>query len=225
MRRRTGGVWGSTPTTPSPLAPESGSIETQLRDAQRAAHGRYHGHLAWLGGLEVRDPCFFHFAKKRVGGPASGPSRTNEGIPEMLRVSLISEERSSFLFSLVSRFFNILVLWMHSHCLQLVGSFVAEGHQLMEIQRFRWVELRRGAHTVDGRNPAPLGNHGKPLFMGIYRTFIILGFLRWCRIPSIHSIKCQEPGFQVSMWFSNGRGVRRRRLNAAGEFASSFRGT
>ena len=43
-------------------------------------------------------------------------------------------------------------------------------------------------HTVDGRNPAPLGNHGKPLLIGIFRGFIIPGFLRWCRILSIHSI-------------------------------------
>ena len=42
--------------------------------------------------------------------------------------------------------------------------------------------------TVDGRNPfAPLGNHGKSFFIGIYRGTIIPGFLRWCRISSIHS--------------------------------------
>ena len=39
---------------------------------------------------------------------------------------------------------------------------------------------KRLTHTVDGRNPAPRGNHGKPLFIGIYRGFIIPGFLRWC---------------------------------------------
>ena len=32
------------------------------------------------------------------------------------------------------------------------------------------------------RNPAPLGNHEKPLFAGIYRGTIIPGCLRWCRI-------------------------------------------
>ena len=42
--------------------------------------------------------------------------------------------------------------------------------------------------TVDGRHPAPLSNHGKPFFVDIYREFIIPGFLRWCRISSIHSM-------------------------------------
>ena len=31
-------------------------------------------------------------------------------------------------------------------------------------------------------------HHGKPLFVGIYRDHIILGFLRWCRMSSIHSM-------------------------------------
>ena len=39
--------------------------------------------------------------------------------------------------------------------------------------------------TVDGGSPAPLGNHGKLLFVGIYRGIIILGFLRRCRISSM----------------------------------------
>ena len=30
---------------------------------------------------------------------------------------------------------------------------------------------------VDGRNPAPLGNHGKPLLVGIYRESSFRGFL------------------------------------------------
>ena len=38
-------------------------------------------------------------------------------------------------------------------------------------------DLQASFHTVDGRNPAPLGNHGKPLFVGIYRGMIIPGFL------------------------------------------------
>ena len=42
--------------------------------------------------------------------------------------------------------------------------------------------------TVDERNPAPLGNHEKPLFVGIYRGIMIPWFLRWCRISSIHSM-------------------------------------
>ena len=43
-------------------------------------------------------------------------------------------------------------------------------------------------HTVGGQNPAPLGTLGKPLFVGIHRRIIMPGFLRWCRISSIHSI-------------------------------------
>ena len=31
-------------------------------------------------------------------------------------------------------------------------------------------------------------NHGQPLFVGIFRGIINPGFLRWCRISSIHSI-------------------------------------
>ena len=42
-------------------------------------------------------------------------------------------------------------------------------------------------NTVDGRNPAPLGNHGKPLLVGICRGIIIPGLLGWCRTSSIHS--------------------------------------
>ena len=34
---------------------------------------------------------------------------------------------------------------------------------------------------------APLCNHRKPLFVGIYKGIRIFGFLRWCRISSIHS--------------------------------------
>ena len=42
--------------------------------------------------------------------------------------------------------------------------------------------------TVDGQNPAPLGNRGTQVSVGIYRGIIIPGFLRWCRNLSIHSI-------------------------------------
>ena len=43
---------------------------------------------------------------------------------------------------------------------------------------------------MDGRNPAPLSNHETPLFVGIYRGIeSFQGFLRWCRISSIHSRK------------------------------------
>ena len=38
---------------------------------------------------------------------------------------------------------------------------------------------------MDGRNPAPLGNHGKPLCIGICGG-IILGFLRWCEMDVVH---------------------------------------
>ena len=40
-----------------------------------------------------------------------------------------------------------------------------------------------GSDSVDGRIPAPLGNNGKSLFVGIY---IILGFLRWCEMDFVH---------------------------------------
>ena len=44
-------------------------------------------------------------------------------------------------------------------------------------------------NTVDGRNRAPpKSNHETPLFVGIYRGVNIPGFLRWCRIASIHSM-------------------------------------
>ena len=43
--------------------------------------------------------------------------------------------------------------------------------------------------TVDGRNPAPLGGHGKPSSVGISGRFIIPGFLRWCEM-GISSTHC-----------------------------------
>ena len=33
---------------------------------------------------------------------------------------------------------------------------------------------------------APLGNHGQPLIVGIYRETITLGFARWCEIDFVH---------------------------------------
>ena len=42
--------------------------------------------------------------------------------------------------------------------------------------------------TADGRNPAPLGNHGKPWLVGMYKRIIIPGFFGWCRISSILSM-------------------------------------
>ena len=42
--------------------------------------------------------------------------------------------------------------------------------------------------TVDGQNPGPLGNHEKPLFVGIYKGLMIPGLLTWCRILSIDSM-------------------------------------
>ena len=40
-------------------------------------------------------------------------------------------------------------------------------------------------HTVDGRNPAPLGNHWKLWLVGIYRGINIPGFLRWCEMDFV----------------------------------------
>ena len=43
-------------------------------------------------------------------------------------------------------------------------------------------------HTVDGKATSishRVGNHGEPLFMGIYRGFIIPGFL-WCEMDFVH---------------------------------------
>ena len=37
---------------------------------------------------------------------------------------------------------------------------------------------------------APLGHHGKPLFVGIYKGISIPGFLRLCRSSSIHTTTC-----------------------------------
>ena len=54
--------------------------------------------------------------------------------------------------------------------------------------------------TVDGRNPAPLGNHGKPLSVGIYRGIIISGFLRRCRILSIHTVDGRNPASPEKPW-------------------------
>ena len=57
---------------------------------------------------------------------------------------------------------------------------------------------------MDGPNPAPLGNHAKPFFIGIHRGIIIpIGFLggaKW--ISSIHSIaalKDDASGFRSSL--------------------------
>ena len=43
--------------------------------------------------------------------------------------------------------------------------------QLINIRRKEWIgrAVTQRTNTVDGRNPAPLGNHGKPLFVVIYR--------------------------------------------------------
>ena len=49
-------------------------------------------------------------------------------------------------------------------------------------------EMEVSDATVHGRNPAPLGNYGKPLLVGICRGIIIPGLLGWCRISSIHSM-------------------------------------
>ena len=46
--------------------------------------------------------------------------------------------------------------------------------------------LWRAVDTVDGQNPAPRWNHGKPLFVGIYRGIIIPGFLGGAGFPQYH---------------------------------------
>ena len=44
-------------------------------------------------------------------------------------------------------------------------------------------------NTVDGQiHFTPPEKHGKPWFVGMYCGTIIPGFLKWCRISSIHSI-------------------------------------
>ena len=45
---------------------------------------------------------------------------------------------------------------------------------------------RSTVDTVDGRNPAPLGNHKKPLSVGIYKGIIIPGLLGWCEMDFVH---------------------------------------
>ena len=49
--------------------------------------------------------------------------------------------------------------------------------------------------TVGGRNPAPLGIHEKPLFIGIYRGLILPGFLRWCEMDFVHPQYGASGGF------------------------------
>ena len=39
---------------------------------------------------------------------------------------------------------------------------------------------------MDGQNPAPLGIHEKPLFVGSYRGIILSGFARWCEMDFVH---------------------------------------
>ena len=52
-----------------------------------------------------------------------------------------------------------------------------------------------GVPTVDGRNPAPLRNHGKPIVCWYLQGIIIPGFPGRCRISSIHSIFDPLPGY------------------------------
>ena len=53
---------------------------------------------------------------------------------------------------------------------------------------------------MDGRNPAPLGNHGKPWLVGVYRGIAsfqgFLGGARW--IASIHSTGSKLPLWRFS---------------------------
>ena len=51
----------------------------------------------------------------------------------------------------------------------------------------------KSPRTVDGRTRSHRSLYGKPLLIGIFRGTIIPGFLRWCRILSIHSMKPSYP--------------------------------
>ena len=49
---------------------------------------------------------------------------------------------------------------------------------------------------------APLVNHGKPLFVGIYRGIVLPGSLRWCRISSmccLHKFPQHMPIFNTDL--------------------------
>ena len=116
-----------------------------------------------------------------------------------------------------------LFVWPQNHCMIIdcLNCFpskrIEEGHAacvdahipkharirscpapMLVCQWLVWYGIGMG-HTVDGRNPAQLGNHGKSLFVGIYRGIIIPGFLRWCTISSIHSMICY---FVFLIWVS-----------------------
>ena len=56
---------------------------------------------------------------------------------------------------------------------------------------------------MDERNPALPKKSWKPLFVGIYRAIIIPGFLRWCRISSIHSMMERCPSCLDSTAFES----------------------
>ena len=72
--------------------------------------------------------------------------------------------------------------------------------------------------AVDGLNPAPLGNHGKPLCIGICRGIIIPGFLRWCRISPILSNNPKQRPF-LTMAHVGAQGVQgRSRVLVPGHF-------
>ena len=48
--------------------------------------------------------------------------------------------------------------------------------------------------TVDRRNTAPNGSHGKPMFVGSYRGIIIRGLLGWCEINGFRpsTVSCSQ---------------------------------
>ena len=66
-----------------------------------------------------------------------------------------------------------------------LGGLMAPSHRKI-LSGSVWAE-GVSKHTLDEIQFAPLGNNGKPLFVGIYRGIIILEFLRWCRILFVHS--------------------------------------
>ena len=53
---------------------------------------------------------------------------------------------------------------------------------------------------MDERNPAPLGNHEKPLLISMYRGFIIPGFLGWCRISWTDGRHAQSANMHIYIY-------------------------
>ena len=100
---------------------------------------------------------------------------------------------------------EVLCLWSPNHFFQTpwilsVPCVCPLGHQAAVFGRCS----RRSATGIglggclcilwmDKIHFAPPEKHGKPLFVCVYRGIIISGFLRWCRILSIHSTSWAKP--------------------------------